>query len=64
VFDDLGGNAIDVEVVHAIVKYLSKLKILEASIYSTINAGWIGMTEEMAIIIAKRLPQLLSLSNN
>jgi hypothetical protein len=43
----------DVEVGHSIVKYLTKLENL--------SARSCGMTEEMATIIAKRLPRLKGL---
>jgi hypothetical protein len=47
-----------VEVMHNIIKYLSKLERLEASIYVTINIENTSFTEEMMTIIAKRLRQL------
>jgi hypothetical protein len=48
----------DVEVGHSIGKYLIKLERLNASIYTNINLGNTGVTEEMATMIAKRLPRL------
>jgi hypothetical protein len=48
----------DMEVGRSIGKYLSKLERLIACIYTNINIVDTGMTEEMAIIIARRLPLL------
>jgi hypothetical protein len=51
----------DVEVGHSIAKFLTKLERLSASFYTIINVGNISMTEVMAIMIAKRLPQVKGL---
>jgi hypothetical protein len=48
----------DVEVGINISKCLVKLETLSANTNITINAGDTDVTEEMAIMIAKRLPQL------
>jgi hypothetical protein len=48
----------DVEVWHSIAKSLNKLEILTACIKDIINPEDINVTEEMATMIAKRLPKL------
>jgi hypothetical protein len=48
----------DVEVGYSVGKYHSKLEYLRARIYTNINVEDTGLTEEMAAIIARRLPQL------
>jgi hypothetical protein len=53
----------DVEVGQSIGKFI-KLETLWACIYTTINIDNTGMTEEMVIVMAKRLPQLRTLSVN
>jgi hypothetical protein len=49
-----------VEVVHNIVKYLSKLEGFGAGIYNIINGVNTGLTDDVATMIAKRVLQLLN----
>jgi hypothetical protein len=49
----------DEEVGDSIINYLSKLETLYASIYGKINVDRTRMTEEMVIIILRRLPILI-----
>jgi hypothetical protein len=47
-----------VEVGYSIAKYLTKLKTLYAGTDAIINTGYIGLTEEMAVMIARRILHL------